>query len=129
MAGQSARAPISLSELEYALRITGEKRDFCRLPEIEIFETREAFAHRSERVVRAEHNAMPCIAAHVIDQLAGIAGDLVGRRIVQAGMECATSQQNLSRRLSTLLSRQDDPASRYQSGEIRDCHDGESEQS
>src|SRR5262245_54839949 len=48
-AGQSVRAQVLLSvELEHALRIAGEECGFGRLPEIEIFETREAFARRPE---------------------------------------------------------------------------------
>jgi len=48
-------------ELEYTLRIAGEKRDFCGLPEIESFETRKTFTRRPERVVRAEQNATPTL--------------------------------------------------------------------
>src|SRR5690349_12725450 len=65
-----ARAQSALSvELEYALRIAGEERDFCRLPEIESVETGDAFARWPERVVRSEQDTVPCIAAHVIDKL------------------------------------------------------------
>src|SRR5262245_22371684 len=77
-----ARAQAALSvELEYTLRIAGEERGFGRIPEMESVETGDAFARRPERVVRSEQDAVACIAAHVIDQIFGIAADLVRRRI------------------------------------------------
>ena len=61
-------------ELEYALRIAGEKRDFCRLPEIEIFETREAFMGRYGTFERGSLSLDACKLDH-LDPLLGFVGN------------------------------------------------------
>src|SRR5215467_6833020 len=66
------------TELEYALRIAGEKCGRGGLPEIEIVKPSDAFTCRPERVVRTEQNAVTCVSAHIFDQLARIAADLIG---------------------------------------------------
>jgi hypothetical protein len=66
---------------EYALRIAREECSSRRLPRIESIETGDALGGRPERMVRSEQDGVPCISAHVIDQLFGITADLVGRCI------------------------------------------------
>jgi hypothetical protein len=61
----SAEVPLSV-EIEDALGVAGEECGFGG-SEIESVKSGNAFSRWPERVVRAEQNAMPCIAAHVID--------------------------------------------------------------